>query len=691
MNLKTSRYFTDFKYVNVINYLTSNSSISTDKYNCLRKTFFSFNLNCKFCLLIIFGILSDSSIIAQKYLPESYYLINNLDTTGFVASDIEILEKALKNYHSTKSDTDKIAALDLICEEMQNDYWKQYQFYQYNFIQNVIEKNKDTKNDYALNKSLSAALNNIAVIYHSEGDLDKALEFNNKSLKIKQDLKDNRGIAASYNNIGMIYKIKGDQSKALENFNLSLKLQEEDGYERGVEVSLSNIGSTYRDMGNMAKAIEFSTRALKLAEKLKLDDKIGSSLINIGGIYDMQDDSERAEEFFRKSIPYLEKIGNLDGLGSAYGNLAKVYFKNKQYAKALENHAKAIEIFKSANNILKVGISYGNMGACYSAINNSTEALKHYNLSINILNEVGETLNYSKTLANIANEYLKLKDSKNAKIYAIKAYNLSKSINSPDAIRFSSAVLKEIELAQGNYKAAFEYFKEEITMKDSIKSKENYRATEQQRVRYEYDKKFTTDSLEFAKKQEMKDLEISNQQIQINAKNLQRNASIGGLGLMMLLAIVFFTQRNRISKEKDKSENLLLNILPYETAQELKAKGSADAKLIDHVTVLFTDFKGFTAMAEKLSPQELVTDLNICFSEFDRIMEKYGIEKIKTIGDSYMAAGGLPTPNETHASDVVKAAFEITQFIEEGKQRKLALGMPYFEIRIGIHTGHCRD
>ncbi len=139
--------------------------------------------------------------------------------------------------------------------------------------------------------------------------------------------------------------------------------------------------------------------------------------------------------------------------------------------------------------------------------------------------------------------------------------------------------------------------------------------------------------------------------------------------------------------EKKKSDDLLLNILPEEVAEELKAKGSADAKLIDHVTVLFTDFKGFTALAEKLSPKELVSDLNICFSEFDRIMQKHGIEKIKTIGDSYMAAGGLPTPNDTHASDVVKAAFEIRDFIEEGKQRKIAAGLPYFEIRIGVHTG----
>ncbi|MGV9013029.1 MAG: adenylate/guanylate cyclase domain-containing protein [Flavobacteriales bacterium] len=139
--------------------------------------------------------------------------------------------------------------------------------------------------------------------------------------------------------------------------------------------------------------------------------------------------------------------------------------------------------------------------------------------------------------------------------------------------------------------------------------------------------------------------------------------------------------------EKQRSDDLLHNILPEEVANELKAKGSAEAELIEHVTVLFTDFKGFTAMSEQLSPKELVRDIHECFSAFDGICGKYGIEKIKTIGDAYMAAGGLPTPNSTHATDVVRAALEMRDFIAEGKARKVAAGLPYFEIRIGVHTG----
>lgn len=139
--------------------------------------------------------------------------------------------------------------------------------------------------------------------------------------------------------------------------------------------------------------------------------------------------------------------------------------------------------------------------------------------------------------------------------------------------------------------------------------------------------------------------------------------------------------------EKKRSEELLLNILPEEVAEELKAKGRAEAKLMDPVTVLFTDFSGFTAMSEQVSPHQLVHDLHECFSAFDRICERHHLEKIKTIGDAYMAAGGLPTPNATHATDVIGAALEMRDFIAEGKARKVAAGQPFFEIRIGVHTG----
>jgi len=117
----------------------------------------------------------------------------------------------------------------------------------------------------------------------------------------------------------------------------------------------------------------------------------------------------------------------------------------------------------------------------------------------------------------------------------------------------------------------------------------------------------------------------------------------------------------------------------------LKAHGKAKAKHYEQVTVMFTDFKGFTTIAEKLSAEELVSELYFLFKKFDEIISKYPIEKIKTIGDAYMCAGGLPTANNTNAKDIVNAAIEIQHWMSELKTKDSRLKT--WELRIGIHTG----
>ena len=142
-----------------------------------------------------------------------------------------------------------------------------------------------------------------------------------------------------------------------------------------------------------------------------------------------------------------------------------------------------------------------------------------------------------------------------------------------------------------------------------------------------------------------------------------------------------------IEKEKDRSNNLLLNILPADIAEELKIHGKAEARDFDMVSILFTDFKGFTEYSAKLSAADLVSEINHCFEAFDGIIEKYGIEKIKTIGDSYMCAGGVPIRNKSNAIEVTLAALKIKNHMvkvsEEIKQR----GETPWKIRIGINTG----
>jgi class 3 adenylate cyclase len=135
--------------------------------------------------------------------------------------------------------------------------------------------------------------------------------------------------------------------------------------------------------------------------------------------------------------------------------------------------------------------------------------------------------------------------------------------------------------------------------------------------------------------------------------------------------------------QKEKSDELLRNILPAEVADELKEKGSAAARMYHNVSVLFTDFADFTQMSEQLSPEQLVAVLNECFSAFDNIITHHGLEKIKTVGDAYIAVSGLPAENPRHAHSVVLAALEIRDHMQQRRKQ----GLPTFSIRLGIHSG----
>lgn len=142
-----------------------------------------------------------------------------------------------------------------------------------------------------------------------------------------------------------------------------------------------------------------------------------------------------------------------------------------------------------------------------------------------------------------------------------------------------------------------------------------------------------------------------------------------------------------VEEEKEKSNQLLENILPKSIAEELKSKQSVKPQFIESATVLFTDFVGFTKISENLSPEDLLHELDGCFSQFDEIVSRNNLEKLKTIGDAYMCAGGLPIQNETHVIDVCLAAMEFRSFMLQMGEIKRALGFPYWELRIGIHTG----
>ncbi len=174
-----------------------------------------------------------------------------------------------------------------------------------------------------------------------------------------------------------------------------------------------------------------------------------------------------------------------------------------------------------------------------------------------------------------------------------------------------------------------------------------------------------------------------------------QNIAYGIIGLLLVVGFIVIRKNRQLLKsmnqtileEKKRSEDLLLNILPAEVAKELKTQSSVRAHKYDTVSVLFSDFQNFSQIAKKLEPEELVAELDYCFTAFDRIIEKHRLQKIKTIGDAYMCVGGLYTKGNSHVKRMILAALEIQQFLDHLKKRREARGKHFYEARIGIHTG----
>ena len=235
---------------------------------------------------------------------------------------------------------------------------------------------------------------------------------------------------------------------------------------------------------------------------------------------------------------------------------------------------------------------------------------------------------------------------------------------------------KDIAKEEGNMDSAFLYLQKYVAINDSLYG-------QSARARFE--------KMAISQRDEIAASEIRIKDVELQKQKAVIYSSIALTILFSLSSLIIFrnfrkqkSTNNLLSAEKQKSEMLLLNILPTEVAEELKEKGVADAKHFENVTVLFTDFVNFTEAGERMSPQALIDELHTCFKSFDDITTKYNVEKIKTIGDAYLAVAGLPTADPLHAEHIVRAAIDINAFMQD---RLAKIGNSTFEIRIGIHSG----
>jgi class 3 adenylate cyclase len=431
-----------------------------------------------------------------------------------------------------------------------------------------------------------------------------------------------------------------------------------------------------RDMGERSRSIELYAQALRLSEsnglweyEATLHNNIGVSL---GGI-----DRASALAHFEQARAIQEAHNERKGLSSTLNNMGMQLLETGDLKGAMDRFRQSLALRKEIKaRPGSVAVIHQNLGGAFARMGLRDSAEANFREALRLRMSIGNHPTISQSYSALAGLYLREGRLPLAKAMADSAGRHATLGGILTFIKDTERVLYQVDSARGDMAGAFAHLQRHIGLRDSLMNEQTRLESLRAEARYQFGRR-EADLL----------LAQSETESSLRRQQLLRKVFMGASVLMLLAAGVFLIQRNRIAKERHRSEELLLNILPHEVADELKDKGEAEARLMEHVTVLFTDFKGFTQMSELVTPKELVKDLHECFSAFDRICGKYGIEKIKTIGDAYMAAGGLPTPCYDHAERVVSAALEMAAFVAEGKARRQALGQPFFEIRIGIHTG----
>ena len=444
-------------------------------------------------------------------------------------------------------------------------------------------------------------------------------------------------------------------------------------------------GNKNRLIGNLNEALKNFFNGGKAAIKAKSINAEGISYMAIADVYSVMGNSNNAEIYYNKSIQLLRKSKDSISLASALLNAGDEYSKNKKFGLALTNFEEAGVIFEKINYSSGTAYTLGNIGMVYAKIGKSELAKSYITKAMNMLEELKDYYAISEYLLYLSDIYLLQNNWPAALRHAKRSLQLAEQYGLKEQISNSNLKISELYQKAENPKESLKFYKNHIAYRDSITNLKSVQQMADIRTNYEVSQKqIEVDLLE--KDSEIQKLKEKKQQNIIYATAIS-------LVLILIITIGFYRRYKFIKKtngiieeEKNRSNQLLLNILPEETALELKRSGKVQAKKFESVTVLFADFEGFTKYSENLAPEKLVESIDFYFSKFDTIMDKYNLEKIKTVGDAYMCAGGLPFPTKDHAHKIVLAALEIVQFVEDSKKVN-SENQTRFEIRIGINSG----
>lgn len=520
-----------------------------------------------------------------------------------------------------------------------------------------------------------------------KSEFKKALVSVEESLAIFENLQNNKSIANCYNQIATIYYYQSDFSNALTYFEKSKEYYEKAGFKRGIASTTNNKGAIYYFLGNFPKALDHYKKAMKLHEEMKNEAQVAGTTQNIGNIYTQLNDFKNAKIHFEIAEKNYRKTNNEKALSLVLSSIGRIHKKEGNYEAAFQNFETSLELSIKTNQIQTQAEVLFNLGKLYEAKDDIQKALAIYNESLEVSKQAKSSLHESSALIAIGALKQKLGKTREAIRNCEQGFEMAEELNVISIQEEACKCLYDAYKSVNNPAKALIFNEQMHLLRDSLDLKQ----TSDKILNMQFEKEMLLDSIANVEKERI--LKQRHKE-EVAKKEKQRNIFIIAVCFAIIIALAIFSRLNYIKKsrarlqvEKDRSEHLLHNILPEEVADELKEKGYVDAQDFETASILFTDFKSFTETASHLTPQELVEEINSYFKAFDAIIEHYKIEKIKTIGDAYMAAGGLPKPDIDAVKKTVYAALDMQAFVTKRKFKNTLENKAAFDMRVGIHVG----
>jgi adenylate cyclase len=536
--------------------------------------------------------------------------------------------------------------------------------------------------------SLRSQLQYEAAVLCSEFDPEGGLRLAYESFESAKACGDSVSMAWAQDAVGICRAEQSDYAKAAEAYRLSTALFKAKGDSTGWAINLANLGALYREQGILPEALEAYHKAVSLFGDMAMPDQEASLLLNIGNVHAELEDHQAAFKLYKQALALGEDILQPTVVGVLYGNLGISQAHLGLETDAIKSFEKSLSIHRELGNTRWEAFTLGNLAS--AQLESDERTLSYYNQALGTYRQLDEAANINWILVDLGKKELEMGMTRKALGHCAEGLVKAQQVEYLEGEMNACECLAKVHERLGDLTSAYRFQTEFITLSDSLERRHNEQAVVRLVLEQSHRNQLRADSLEQVEGS-MK-LEMRHQE-EIHNKNQQRNIFLFiGLGVLIiavaLLSRLMYTRRakNIIEEGKRESDALLRNILPDEVAEELKANGEAQARQYAEVSILFSDFASFTQLAERLTASELVAELNVCFRAFDEIMKSFGVEKIKTIGDAYMACAGLDGEKK-HALTIIRAAQSMQEFmINRGKEREEA-GQPIFEMRIGIHSG----